>query len=170
MHHIDITDNPWHWRFLKFMGRHKKFLWQEDQQNTCSYVRELFMAAFWLAFLSAPVFTIASNFVFSVIGAGIFIYQLGFSFDSIRAFGASLPDVLRIFMAVWISLLAIAAVGLIIALTVFTVFTVFTGAQADYLRKAKEKFKETSTYQIAHAWHSNICRPIKMNKDEESAQ
>ena len=162
---IDITDDPWHWRFLKFMGKRNKILYYEHLQNTCGYVRTFIQSVLFLVFLTAVVFLAGANITFNIIVGGIFAYHLGFSMQLPNMIVQSMPELLGAFcMATFALLMLILFVGAIVAgamASALFVRAVFDSTQSGEIRTAREKFKATSTYQIASAWHNKICRPIK---------
>lgn len=158
---IDITDDPWHWRFLKFMGKRNKILYYEHLQNTCGYVRTFIQSVLFLVFLSALVFLAAANITFNIIVSGIFAYHLGFFTHLPNMIVQSMPELLGAFFIATFALLAVSlAVGAAVV-TGLLVGEVFHSTHSGGIRAAREKFKATSTYQIASAWHNKICRPIK---------
>lgn len=157
---IDITDDPWHWRFLKFMGKRNKILYYEHLQNTCGYVRTFIQSVLFLVFLSALVFLTAANITFNIIVSGIFAYHLGFGMHLLNMIEQSMPELLGVFFKATFALLAvILAAGAIVS--ALLAGAVLDRTHSGGIRAAREKFKATSTYQIASAWHNKICRPIK---------
>jgi hypothetical protein len=162
---IDITDDPWHWRFLKFMGKRNKILYYEHLQNTCGYVRTFIQSVLFLVFLTAVVFLAAANITFNIIVGGIFAYHLGFFAQLPNMIVQSMPELLGAFcMATFALLAVILFVGAIVAGAMVSGLLVggyFKCTRVGAIRDVREKFKSTSTYQIASAWHNKICRPIK---------
>lgn len=158
---IDITDDPWHWRFLKFMGKRNKILYYEHLQNTCGYVRTFIQSVLFLVFLSALVFLAAANITFNIIVSGIFAYHLGFFMRLPAMIVQSMPELLgAFFIATFVLLMLILVIGAAMV-SGLLVGAVFHSTHSGGIRAAREKFKATSAYQIASAWHNKICRPIK---------
>lgn len=71
-----ITNDSWHWRFLKLMGRHVGY-----DANTCSYIRALGFAFLLLSFFATIWFTVAFTMTMGLIVSGIFMYEGGISVE-----------------------------------------------------------------------------------------
>lgn len=164
---IDLSHNPWHWRFLSFMGMADSITYKYDNQNTCGYVHTFVRASLYLMFLTVFWFFIAFELTFNGVVLGIFVYHLGFSVDTIRAAGGSMNPAQAIMFMVNIGLcmtfvLFVLVHLLLDAIVAFIYNDNYSKVMFGYNTALHKKLQHTSTYQIMSAWRNKICRPIKL--------
>lgn len=157
---IDLTDNPWHWRFIKFMRLENRFRFYFDEQNTCSYARTFMLAAFQLMIFSALAFLVPYSLVHTAIVVGIFVYTVGFSLLVIQSALHAIFILFALISAFITVVSGAIGIGILCACILTAGNKGITAPPA--FQRMRARFRESSSYQIAQAWHSKICRPIKL--------
>ena len=157
MNPIEISKTSWHCKFIDFMGRD---LYRVD--NTCAYIRTFGFAVLLLAFFASLCFLLAFSATYGVIVSAIFMYNIEISMEVLNMAINALPTPFNfIFALITVISGFVLAAGLLLLL----IGTVIMGAdvtKSTFRKHCAEKIQESTTYQIASAWHSKICRPIKV--------
>ena len=162
---IDVTNNPWHLRFITFMGD-SDLAYFIHHHNTCSYLRAFMAAVMKLVALSLAVFLFSMSFAFGFIWTSIYLYEVGFSWHAIIAAREALEgnDVAIISFILFVSITAAAAgVAAVLGLVCLASMVLDRG-RPSFVTLQVQNWHQSSAGQIVSAWHNKICRPIKFKE------
>lgn len=157
MNPIEISKSSWHRKFIDFMGRD---LYRVN--NTCTYIRSFGFAVLLLAFFTTLSFSLAYTATYGTIVSAIFMYHTEISLDVLKMAIHALPFPMSAVFALICIITGFATGAVLLLLVVGTLIMGADVTKSTFHKHCVEKIQDSSTYQIASAWHSKICRPIKV--------